>query len=114
MGITALLISLNYNLSMVLYKQKNYDQSKSIATHIITKLDAKNSKAYYRRGLCYKQLTNYYSSKSDLYKAYQLLDGDGKVDDNEKNNKEKIAIRKEYNAVKKIYESKAVKDDEKQ
>ncbi len=110
--ITALLISLNSNLSMVLYKQKNYDQSKSIATHIITKLDSKNSKAFYRRGLCYKQLSNYFSSKSDLYKAYQLLSEGG--DSGASNNKEKNAIRKEYNEVKKIYEARAVKSDEKQ
>ena len=102
--ITALIISLQSNLSMVYYKLENYNKSKDIADHIITKLDSKNSKAFYRRGLSYYKLGKIGNAKHDLYQALQYSPKDRN-------------IIKEYRTVKKEYDlisAKQSKEKEKQ
>lgn len=94
--ITSLLLSLQSNLCMVYYKLENYTKSKEIADYIISNIDSKNSKAYYRRGLSHYKLLKLSNAKHDLYQALQY------------NPKDK-AINKEFRKVKKEYDMKVQK-----
>lgn len=69
--LTAMLITLYNNLSMVSVKQENWYKAISYANHTL-KLDALSVKALYRRGLAHARIGDIDEAKADLSKCLQL------------------------------------------
>jgi tetratricopeptide (TPR) repeat protein len=84
--VKALLISLQNNLSMVMFKQEKYKLSRDVATKVLEMEDS-NVKALYRRATANRKLGDVKEAKADLTKAYKADPAN-------------VAVKKELQAVK--------------
>jgi tetratricopeptide (TPR) repeat protein len=89
--VKALLLSLQTNLSMMLFKQEKFKQSLQVATYAI-QIESFNVKARYRRAVAHRKLGNLEEARDDLRVALKT---------DEKN----VSVRKELAAVKKALET---------
>ena len=84
--VKSLLISLQNNLSMIMFKQEKYNLSRDVATKVL-QLDECNVKALYRRAMAHRKLGDVKEAKADLTKAYKADPANGAV------KKELIAVK---------------------
>ena len=89
--VKSLLLSLQTNLSMMLFKQDNYKQSLQVAANAL-RIDKSNVKARYRQAVAHRKLGNLEEARDDLREAL-------KTDPNN------VPVRKELAAVKKALEN---------
>ena len=83
-----LLVNLQTNLSMVCFKQEKYQQSKEIASKVLS-IKSDNVKALYRRAVASRKVNDYDTCKADLKQALKLDPGNKAV------RKELIALKKD-------------------
>ena len=88
--VKALLVSLQNNLSMVMFKQEKYKLSRDVATKVL-QLEESNVKALYRRATAHRKLGDIMEAKADLTKAYKM-------------DPYNSAVKKELQAVKSVLE----------
>lgn len=91
--VKALLISLQNNLSMVLFKQNKHRQSRDVAGKVL-KVDDKNVKALYRRALAQRQMGDLDEARADLKEALKHDANNTAV------KKELVTIKKEIERIK--------------
>lgn len=91
--VKSLLMALQNNLSMVVFKQNKFRMSADVATRSLA-IDPTNVKALYRRAVAYRKIGELERARSDLKEALQ------KDPDNTVCKKEANSIRKEMDLIK--------------